>query len=67
MGLPAHLARYGALVDLIVERLVGELAQGAGVKTPAGIHGPADVRISTSTTNHKHYEYPTAGESAATE
>jgi hypothetical protein len=66
MALPAHLARYDSLLDLLAERLVAEVLEGTDVKTPAGIHGPAGVCVSTSM-DQQPDEYPTADNPAATE
>lgn len=44
MTLPAHLARYDSLIDLLVEELVREVEQGAEIKTGAGSR-PAPVNF----------------------
>lgn len=37
MALPAHLAKYDALIDVLVGALVREAQDGADLETPAGI------------------------------
>jgi hypothetical protein len=47
MALPAHLARYDSLLDLLAEQLVAEMLAGTYTKTPPG-HDSGGV------THHQH-------------
>jgi len=54
MALPAHLAKYEGLIDLVVEQLVREIEEGAEIKKAAGAAPAASVTIATPTTEHNH-------------
>jgi hypothetical protein len=68
MALPAHLAKYDSLIDVIVDEVVREIEEGGReVETPAsqpqlaGVESTADQ----STTDHQRADTRTAAHFAA--
>ena len=65
MPLPAHLAKYGGLLDFLVEQFVREVEQGDEMKTPATMASGAGVRTSTAQERQQRENTTPSAHSAA--
>jgi hypothetical protein len=65
MAPPAHLAKYDALLDLLVEQLVREALQEAETAIEAETKTPVGSRLPTGASHDKRKERPDDYASAA--